>query len=248
MVRGLRRAPASGEHQGLLSELHQQPHHPPTGGHQAGQAYHDPDPEVLQRSPEERASTAVPAYPAEEQGPERPGGPRHPYLAEQLPGAGCFGAADSGEPCQGLQAAKDGEAGDEGPAGREDPTLSDGSGQAGITGSLLPGTDHGTETGRAAGPSLDGPGRGEPNHLHHETGDPHQGRTGGEPAQDPQFHPRPAGLTAGGGVAGGGAQEAPGKSLHVPVAQDGRDVRSGLLPTHPREDPESHRCRAYPVP
>ena len=36
-----------------------------------------------------------------------------------------------------------------------------------------------------------------------------------------------------GGAAGGGAQEAPGKSLHVPVAQDGRDVRSGLLPAYP---------------
>ena len=72
--------------------------------------------------------------------------------------------------------------------------------------------------GRVAGSPLDGPGRGESNHLHHETGDPHQGRTGGEPAQDPQFHPRPASLTAGGGPAGGGAQEASGKSLHVPVA------------------------------
>ena len=76
----------------------------------------------------------------------------------------------------------------------------------------------------------------------------HQGRTGSEPAQNPQFHPRPAGLAAGSGLAGGGTQEAPGKSLHVPVAQNGRDVRSGLLPAHPREDPQGHRCRAYPVP
>mgnify|MGYP002225020394 CR=1 FL=1 len=39
----------------------------------------------------------------------------------------------------------------------------------------------------------------------------------------------------------------PGKSLHVPVAQDGRNVRSGFLPAYPREDPESHRHRAYSV-
>ena len=45
-------------------------------------AHHDPDPEVLQRSPEERAGAAVPAHPAEEQGTERPGGPRYPYFAE----------------------------------------------------------------------------------------------------------------------------------------------------------------------
>lgn len=98
----------------------------------------------------------------------------------------------------------------------------------GTAGALLPGADYGAEKGRTAGPPLDGPGRGEANHLHHKAGDSHQGRTGGEPAQDPQFHPCPAGLAAGGGAAGGGAQEAPGKSLHVPVAQDRGHVRSGL--------------------
>ena len=36
-----------------------------------------------------RAGAAVPAHPAEEQGSERPGGPRHPYPAEQLLGASC---------------------------------------------------------------------------------------------------------------------------------------------------------------
>lgn len=37
-------------------------------------------------------------------------------------------------------------------------------------------------------------------------------------------------------------------SLHVPVAQDEWDVRSGLLSAYPREDSESHRRGAYPVP
>ena len=50
-----------------------------------------------------------------------------------------------------------------------------------------------------------------------------------------------------GGAAGGGAQEAPGKSPHVPVAQDGRNVRSGLLSAYPREDSESHRRGTHSI-
>ena len=78
-----------------------------------------------------------------------------------MPRASRGRAADPGEPREGLQAAKDGKAGDEGLAGREDPPLSDGSGQAGTAGALLPGTNHRTAAGRAAGSPLDGPGRGE---------------------------------------------------------------------------------------
>lgn len=91
----------------------------------------------------------------------------------------------------------------------------------------------GLRRGELAGAPLDGPGCGEQDHLCDETGEPHQGRAGGEPAENTELCADAGDPVAGGRPSGGGTQEAPRKSVYVPVAQDGDDVRPGFLPTHP---------------
>ena len=74
-------------------------------------------------------------------------------------------------------------------AGGQDRPVSGRSRTARAAGGLLSGTDHRPAAGRAPRPAVDRLGCGEHDHLCQQTGEPHQRRTGGQPAQDAQLHP-----------------------------------------------------------
>lgn len=210
---------------GELHQLHPLSHRAKHWPDQAEEAHTAADPAVLQPHQGERQGETLGGYGGSVA--VQPSGAGHPHGAAAGAPAGSERADHQPQPLRQLPYPQAGEEGDEDhPAGADRGLSPAGEGE-GDAAHVLSGADQRPAPGRAAGPAVDGSGRGEADDYSEQVGEPDKRRAGGVRAQNAELGAHGGYPTAGGGSAGGGQEELPGQPVPVPVSQDGWDVEPG---------------------
>lgn len=157
---------------------------------------------------------------------------RHPRHPAEKSRSGRRRKAHSEQSGSKLQSPENGTERDESAAGRTDRAISARSEAARCVCAALSGTDQRPAPGRTAGPALERSEREGPNAFRYQKRLPHRPSACCQPAKNEKF---PALADTSGehrADSGGRTRKAPGQSLYVPVSENRRNARPGILPRH----------------